>query len=70
MPIYAYIIADITPSLEKISERRQLNIFKGQFGMKYIYGIIENTYITIKSYDSLLKDAQLSNKAFFDMLGI
>lgn len=70
IPIYAYIIADITPSLEKISDRRQLNVFKGQSGMKYIYGIIENTYITIKSYDSLLKDAQLNNKAFFDMLGI
>lgn len=70
IPIYAYIIADITPSLEKISDRRQLNVFKGQSGMKYIYGIIENTYINIKSYDSLLKDAQVNNKAFFDMLGI
>ncbi len=70
IPFYAYIIADITPSLSDLIEDYKLTTFEGQSGIKYCYGTVREMNVIIKPYNTIIKEAQLNNRAFFDMLGI
>lgn len=70
IPFYAYIIADITPSLYNLILDYKLTIFEGQSGIKYCYGTVREMNVIIKPYNTMMKEAQLNNRAFFDMLGL
>ena len=64
---YCYVIADITPSLEKSAKRAGLVMTQdneGYFGYNSAIG----TYIEVISYDKLLKDAKQRNRVLFDKL--
>ena len=64
---YCYVIADITPTLERSAARAGL--WKSQDNMGYFgYNPTIGTYIEVISYDKLLKDAKQRNKALFDKL--
>ena len=70
IPFYAYIIADITSTLSDLIDEYELERFKGQSGIEYCYGTVNKIHITIKPYKTIIKEAKLNNRAFFDMLGI
>lgn len=64
---YCYIIADITPTLEK--RAKNFNLIQTQDKEGYFgYNAAVGTYIEIISYDKLLKDAKQRNKVLFDKL--
>ena len=66
----SYIIADITSTLSDLIDEYELERFKGQSGIEYCYGTVNKIHITIKPYKTIIKEAKLNNRAFFDMLGI
>ncbi|MEK6262110.1 MAG: hypothetical protein AABP62_26225 [Planctomycetota bacterium] len=69
VPVYAYIICDLTPSLRKIARLSQLTSTPdndGYFGFHREYEV----YMEIMSYKKLLGDAKRRNEKFFDELGI
>ncbi len=70
IPFYVYIIADITPTLSELIQDYKLTIFTGQSGIKYCFGTVRDMNVIIKPYSTIVKEAQLNNRAFFDMLGI
>ncbi len=47
IPFYAYIIADITPSLYNLILDYKLTIFEGQSGIKYCYGTVREMNVII-----------------------
>ncbi|CAN5537521.1 hypothetical protein BH11PLA2_BH11PLA2_16410 [soil metagenome] len=69
LPIYAYIVCDLTPSLHKQARDYQLTKTpdsQGYFGYHRDHG----AYIEIMSFDKLIADAQRRNKILFDKLGM
>lgn len=64
---FAYIIADIKPSLVKVLKRHD---FKSDVNPDiYVnYRTNENIFIQVMGYDTLIKDARKRNQAFFDVL--
>ena len=69
LPIYAYIVCDLTPSLHKQARDYQLTKTpdsQGYFGYHRDHG----AYIEIMSFDKLIADAQRRNKILFDKLGL
>jgi hypothetical protein len=69
LPIYAYIVCDLTPTLQKQAKDYQLTKTPdslGYFGYHKEYG----AYIEIISFDKLLDDAKRRNKILFDKLGL
>jgi hypothetical protein len=69
LPFYAYILADLTPSLEK--QCRQYDLRKtadnlGYFGYQQNY----NTYIEVLSFDKVIADSKKRNAKLFEQLGI
>lgn len=69
LPCYAYIIADLSPHMEKYCVREDLK--KTYDGMGYFgYKANLDLYVAVVSYDQLLIAAQERNQAFFDKLGI
>lgn len=69
LPIYAYIVCDLTPTLQKQSRDYQLTRTpdsQGYFGYHKEYG----AYIEVISFDKLLDDAKRRNKILFDKMGL
>jgi hypothetical protein len=69
LPIYAYIVCDITPTLKKQARHHQLTETpdsQGYFG----YYNDRSAYIEIISFDKLIEDAKRRNKLLFDKLGL
>lgn len=64
---YCYIIADITPTLERRANKANLQLTQdgeGYFG----YNSSVGAYIEIISYNKLVKDAKQRNRVLFDKL--
>lgn len=69
VPLFGYIVADITPKLARScrkAELKQKPDGAGFFGYKSDY----NAYIEVITFDDLLQSAYERNKAFFDKLGL
>jgi hypothetical protein len=69
LPIYAYIVCDLTTSLHKQARDYQLTKTpdsQGYFGYHRDHG----AYIEVMSFDKLIADAQRRNKILFDKLGL
>lgn len=69
LPIYAYIVCDLTQSLHKQARDYQLTKTpdsQGYFGYHRDHG----AYIEVMSFDKLIADAQRRNKILFDKLGL
>jgi hypothetical protein len=69
IPIYAYIICDLTPKLKKWAKLTGLQESadgRGYFGYMNQFGI----YVEVISYDKMLVDADKRHLAFFEKLGI
>jgi len=67
VPIYCYIISDLTPKLEKIAKQYGYTITQdgeGYFGFNPEY----SCYMEIISYDKLIDDAKQRNQILFDKL--
>jgi hypothetical protein len=67
VPVYCYIISDLTPKLEKIAKQYGYTITQdgeGYFGYNPEYGC----YIELMSYDKILDDAKKRNQILFDKL--
>ena len=67
LPIYVYIIADITASLKKICIDDNFTITPDSEGY-FMYHTNRKAYIEIISYKKLLDDAQKRNQMLFDKL--
>jgi len=69
-PFMCHIIADITPSLERVM--RQLGPFHQKAGTNcfYKWDEVYKTFIEISSFTDVLNSAKARNKAFFEKLGI
>lgn len=71
MSFYAYILADLTPSLKKILKMSAPYLIKMADGSSYSgYHHNYNLYIEVIDYGGLLYRAKERNKAFFDRLGL
>lgn len=69
IPIYAYIVSDLTPSLKKHARDYQLTKTpdsQGYFGYHRDHG----AYVEIISFDKLIHGAKERNKILFDKLGV
>ena len=69
LPIYAYVICDLTPTLQKQARDLQLTRTpdsQGYYGYHKEYG----AYIEVISFDKLIDDAQRRNKILFDKMGL
>lgn len=67
IPIYSYIIADVTPTLEKqckMANLTKLPADDGFFGYSYEY----KTFVQVMSYTKLQRDAMDRNRILFDTL--
>ena len=67
LPIYVYIIADITPTLKKICIDNNFTTTPDNEGY-FTYHSNRKAYIEIISYKKLLENAQQRNKMLFDKL--
>lgn len=69
VPVYCYIIADLSPAIDFACKMAALT--KMSNGMGY-FGYIPawDAYMTVMSYDCLLSDAIKRNEAFFQKLGM
>lgn len=69
LPIYAYIVCDLTPTLQKQARDYQLTRTpdsQGYFGYHKEYA----AYIEVISFDKLLDDAKRRNRILFDKMGL
>jgi hypothetical protein len=69
MPIYAYIVCDLTPTLQKQAKDYQLTKTPdslGYFGYHKEYG----AYVEVISFDKLIDDAKRRNRILFEKLGL
>ena len=69
LPIYAYIVCDITPTLQKQARDYQLTRTPdslGYFGYHKEFG----AYIEVISFDKLIDDAKRRNRILFEKLGL
>lgn len=67
IPIYVYIIADLTPSLNKICKQNSFTATPDKEGY-FTYHPNYKAYIEVISYNKLLNNAQQRNKLLFDKL--
>ena len=68
-PFYAYIVCDMTPTLEQQAIYAQLT--KTPDGLGYFgYNSQIGVYIEIISFPKMIDDAKMRNAAFFDKLGL
>ncbi len=68
-PFYAYIVCDMTPTLEQQAVYAQLT--KTPDGMGYFgYNAQVGVYVEIISFPKLIDDAKKRNAAFFEKLGL
>ena len=68
-PAYGYVIADITDKVKDFA--KQQSLVPSPDGEWYFWFLSAYwLYVEIISYKKLLKDAELRNKIFFDILGI
>ena len=65
---YLYVVADITPTLKTILEKKDFNFVDSDNA--YCHNKNYNAYIETLSYDRILRDAEKRNKVFFEKLGI
>ena len=69
LPIYAYIVCDLTPTFQRQAKDYQLTSTpdsQGYFGYHKEYG----AYIEVISFDKLIDDAKRRNKILFDKMGL
>ncbi len=67
-PAYGYVIADITDKIKDFA--KQQSLVQSPDGEWYFWFLSAYwLYVEIISYKKLLKDAELRNKIFFDILG-
>ncbi len=69
IPIYAYIVCDLTPTLKKQARNYSLTTTpdsQGYFGYHREHG----AYIEVISFDKLVDDAKRRNRILFEKLGI
>jgi hypothetical protein len=69
-PFYAYIICDITPTIERYANRN--SFIKSTDGLGF-FGYVKdplNTYIEIISYDKMIIDSEKRNQILFEHLNI
>ncbi|MEQ8241790.1 ATP-binding protein [Fulvivirga sp.] len=69
-PFYAYIVCDITPTLEDILKRREFNPTPDGQGYFLFKNRYYNAYFEVIPFDKLLTDARRRNRILFDKLGI
>lgn len=67
LPIYVYIIADLTPTLRKVCKDESLTATPDNEGY-FMYHPNHKAYIEVTSYKKLLGDAQKRNQILFDKL--
>lgn len=65
--LYAYIVADVEPSLRAVCENHDMQDSWDQKGF-YTYHAKKDVFIEVMGYDKLLDDAKKRNAAFFDVL--
>lgn len=68
-PFYAFIVADLTPSLRRIMAQRDFKKMPDGDGFFYFHQHA-NCYIEVISFQKMLRDAKKRNQAFFDKLNI
>lgn len=69
LPIYAYIVCDLTQSLRKLARDYHFRTTPDSQGY-YGYHPVHGAYIEIMSFDKLIADAERRNKILFDKLGL
>lgn len=70
IPIFVYIIADITPSLNEIIEGNSFDPAPDPNHGAYFYHKTYKAYFEVLSYDKLVERAKIRNQAFFEKLGL
>lgn len=65
--LYAYVVADVEPTLRKVCENHDMNDSWDQKGF-YQYHAKKDVFIEVMGYDKLVDDAKKRNAAFFDVL--
>lgn len=65
--IFAYVIADMEPSLTKICKNHDMSKTWDDLGF-YMYHTTNDVFIETISYDKLISDAQKRNATFFNIL--
>lgn len=69
VPGYAFIVCDITASVEKLAENASLQ--KTPDGLGYFgFNVNLNLYVEVLSYKKILEDAKKRNRILFDKLNI
>lgn len=68
-PAFCYVIADLTPTMERMCKLS--NLTKTHDGLGY-FGYVEpyKAYVEVISFDGLVNAATERNRAFFDRLGL
>ncbi|WES63919.1 hypothetical protein P0L94_15805 [Microbacter sp. GSS18] len=68
-PAFCYVIADLTPTMERMCKLS--NLTKTHDGLGY-FGYVEpyKAYVEVISFDGLVNAATERNRAFFDKLGL
>lgn len=69
-PFYAYIVCDITPTLERILRSREYIPTPDKLGYFTVKSQYYKAYIEVLPFEKVLKDAHKRNKILFDKLGI
>ncbi|NHK29682.1 sensor histidine kinase [Parvularcula flava] len=65
--LYAYVVADVEPTLRTVCENHDMHDSWDQKGF-YMYHAKKDIFIEVMGYDKLLDDAKKRNAAFFDVL--
>ena len=65
--LYAYVVADVEPTLRAVCENHDMHDTWDQKGF-YTYHSKKDVFIEVMGYDKLIDDAKKRNAAFFDVL--
>lgn len=65
--LYAYVVADVEPTLRSVCESHDMHDSWDQKG-HYMYHSKKDIFVEVMGYDKLLTDAKKRNAAFFDVL--
>jgi hypothetical protein len=65
--LYAYVVADIEPTLRDVCESHDMHDSWDQKGF-YMYHTKKDVFVEVMGYDKLVDDAKKRNAAFFDVL--
>lgn len=69
LPVYAFIVADITPTMRRCARDASLTVSAD--GKRYFgYNAPRLAYVEVMAYDKLVSDAYLRNRVLFDKLGL